>query len=83
MSDWRTAGGVADPGSGDFFADAARDDRRDRLMGARDAVNRRYGKDTLSPGVAGMRAPRAWAMRRGNKSPSYTTSWAELPVALA
>ncbi|WP_423855921.1 Y-family DNA polymerase [Acidithiobacillus sulfuriphilus] len=70
-------------GSEDFFADSAREERRERLMGVLDAINRRYGKDTLSPGVAGMRAQRAWAMRQENKSPSYTTSWAELPVARA
>lgn len=50
-----------------------------KLMGVLDAVNRKMGKRSLrlaSDGVA-----QAWQMRSGNKSPSYTTRWNELPVA--
>ncbi|MBN6742370.1 Y-family DNA polymerase [Acidithiobacillus sp. MC6.1] len=72
-------------GSGtlDLFAAPADPEKQDRLMCTLDAINRRYGKGTLAPGVAGLQVPRAWAMRRGNKSPSYTTSWADLPLVRA
>ena len=33
------------------------------------------------PGMAGQQEPRGWAMKRGNKSPAYTTRWAELARA--
>lgn len=43
-----------------------------RLMAALDAVNVRYGRDTLRPGGLAKRAG-GWSMRRANLSPSYTT----------
>ncbi|MBN6741871.1 Y-family DNA polymerase [Acidithiobacillus sp. MC6.1] len=70
-------------GTMDLFADHADTEKQDRLMRTMDAVNRRYGKTTIAPGAAGLKAPREWAMRRGNKSPSYTTCWADLPVVSA
>lgn len=41
------------------------------LMTALDAINGRFGRDMARPG--GLVAARAWAMRRGNLSPCYTT----------
>lgn len=41
------------------------------LMTALDSINGRFGRETLRPG--GMVGKRAWGMRRGNLSPSYTT----------
>jgi|AOMQ01.1.fsa_nt_gi DNA polymerase V len=38
-----------------------------------DRVNARFGSGTLQPGVAGLQELRGWAMKRGNKSPAYTT----------
>ncbi len=66
-----------------FDHHSADTEKTDRLMSTLDAVNRRYGKSTIAPGTAGLKAPREWAMRRGNTSPSYTTRWADLPVVSA
>lgn len=49
------------------------------LMSALDHVNRRWGRNTLHYGAEGISKP--WAMRRDFKSPAYTTSWQELPLA--
>jgi len=46
------------------------------LMGALDAVNRRFGRNTLCPGIIAGRP--GWGMRRANVSPSYTTRADEL-----
>ena len=58
-------------------------DRR-ALMGAVDALNDRYGRSTIavaSAGLAGSRRP--WVMRQDLKTPCYTTSWDDMPVARA
>jgi DNA polymerase V len=57
---------------------------RGRLMQAVDAVNDRWGRGVLK--VASGRlgaAPRAWGMKQDRKSPDYTASWDEMPVAKA
>ncbi|MFA7381827.1 MAG: Y-family DNA polymerase [Desulfurivibrionaceae bacterium] len=48
------------------------------LMAALDKINRRWGRDTLQSGSAGLERP--WKNKQTRKSPSYTTSWHELPV---
>uniref|UniRef100_UPI0039F660E8 Y-family DNA polymerase n=1 Tax=Sulfuriferula sp. GW6 TaxID=3345112 RepID=UPI0039F660E8 len=63
----------------DLFADVEHNERRAVLMATLDAVNRRFGHNTLGPGVAGLEAARSWAMKRGNKTPGYTTDWDQLP----
>jgi DNA polymerase V len=57
-------------------------DRSERLMQAVDKLNRRFGRDTLSV-FSSVKSPRAWAMRRENMSPCYTTLWDDVPVARA
>ena len=52
-----------------------------RAMAALDAINERYGRDTVHLGSAG--AARHWAMLSKNRTPRYTTSWSELPKVLA
>lgn len=52
-----------------------------RVMAALDALNQRFGRDSVHLGSAGL-APR-WAMRSENKTPCYTTRWDELPKAHA
>lgn len=52
-----------------------------RVMAALDALNQRFGRDSVHLGSAGL-APR-WAMRSENKTPYYTTRWDELPKAHA
>lgn len=59
------------------------DERTAGLMRTLDAINRRYGNHACQPGSAGIRPRRPWQMRRGTLSPQFTTSWEELPVALA
>ena len=65
----------------DFFAPAEKQARDHRLLETLDRVNARFGSGTLQPGVAGLQAPRGWAMKRGNKSPAYTTRWEDLATA--
>ncbi|WP_163055101.1 Y-family DNA polymerase [Acidithiobacillus ferrooxidans] len=66
-----------------FGVPPEQDERRSRLMQTLDTINQRYGSSTCQPGSAGIRQRRAWQMQRGTLSPQFTTSWAELPVALA
>lgn len=46
------------------------------LMAALDAVNLRFGRDTVRPGA--VRQAPAWGMRRANLSPCYTTRIEEI-----
>jgi DNA polymerase V len=61
-------------------------DQRDRqkyrqLMTAIDTINRRQGTGAIQFGAAGLQKP--WQMRSAQRSPRYTTQWAELPVVKA
>ncbi|MEN8256853.1 MAG: Y-family DNA polymerase [Thermodesulfobacteriota bacterium] len=49
------------------------------LMTALDNINGRWGRNTLQYAAEGINKP--WAMRQDFKSPAYTTSWQELPLA--
>ena len=57
------------------------DARSEKLMGALDGINQRYGRSTVRLAAEGIE--RSWQMRRGNLSPGYTTSWVGLPVVCA
>lgn len=48
-----------------------------KLMGVYDALNHRYGSDTLFLGAQGIE--KKWAMRRDMLTPRYTTNWHDLP----
>ncbi|MDN2716961.1 MULTISPECIES: DUF4113 domain-containing protein [unclassified Janthinobacterium] len=50
-------------------------------MAALDALNERFGRDTVHLGSAGW--VRCWAMLSENRTPRYTLNWAELPTVLA
>jgi DNA polymerase V len=54
-------------------------DRQDHLYRAVDNLNAKYGSGTIHPVSCGIK--QRWAMRRNYRSPRYTTSWSELPVA--
>lgn len=54
---------------------------QEALMSAMDQINRRWGRDTLHSAAAGFLRP--WKNKQERRSPSYTTSWAELPVVNA
>lgn len=43
-----------------------------------DAINEKHGKSTVT--YAATLLPNAWQPMQANKSPAYTTSWADLPV---
>ncbi|WP_253195883.1 DUF4113 domain-containing protein [Burkholderia cenocepacia] len=62
---------------GDLFAPEA--SKRDRLMAELDAVNDRFGRNTLR--VGNVEGHQAWHMAQNAKTPSYTTDWGDLPVA--
>ncbi|MDQ0850376.1 DNA polymerase V [Arthrobacter sp. B3I9] len=46
-------------------------------------VGRRYGRESIGLGRAGMRGGPDWSMKRDMLSPRYTTHWDELPVVKA
>jgi len=49
---------------------------RTGLMQAMDALNQRYGRDTVTIATAGTR--KAWSLRSDQRSPAYTTRWQDL-----
>jgi DNA polymerase V len=78
----------ARPEQGHLFLGTDGDASMDALLAAVDALNRRYGRRSVTFGAEGTgreatETGQAWAMRRGRKSPAYTTRWAELPVFYA
>ena len=62
-----------------LFDDPVEQSRSDNLMRVMDRINQKMGKDTMAVAASGI--SQRWAMRRENKSPSYTTEWDELPEA--
>ena len=64
-----------------LFADAAAGAHSAQVMAALDAVNARYGRDTLHLGSAG--TCQRWQGRSENRTPRYTTNWDELPKVRA
>ena len=62
----------------DLFFDASEANHAQsaKLMAVLDAINQRYGRQTLKLGCEGFKAP--WKMKQNFKSPGYTTHWNEL-----
>jgi DNA polymerase V len=53
-------------------------------MQAVDAVNDRRGRGVLKVASGKVGAvPRTWGMKQDRKSPDYTISWEDMPVARA
>jgi len=52
-----------------------------RLMTALDAVNEKFGRNTVFPAATGIKRP--WSTKFDRRSPRYTTCVAELPVVKA
>lgn len=67
----------------DLFASQIVNQDSERLMTVLDAINRKMGKDALKLASEGMSRAnqKPWAMKQGNKSPSYTTKWDEIVTA--
>ena len=55
-----------------------KDDTNPALMNVMDKLNNFYGRDTMF--LASQGTKKEWAMKRNFLSPSYTTSWKELPI---
>ena len=64
-----------------LFEDDEAQGKRERLLGAIDAINGRFGKFSVVPGVQGFE--RGWRLRAERKSPAWTTRIGEVPVAFA
>jgi len=62
----------------DLFSNYASDTKKSNLMATLDSINRKYSKGTIK--LASEGTEKAWAMRRGYKSPNYTGDWSELPI---
>ncbi len=56
--------------------DDAKFERQHKLMKAIDAVNQKFGKDTV--GFGSVKNERVWKMKQTRKSQSYTTDWNDL-----
>ena len=62
----------------DLFADAASEEKDDRLSKALDTINTKYGRGTIFHLAEGVKKP--WQMRRDMLTPNYTTSWSQIPL---
>lgn len=60
----------------DLF-EAGQNANQDKAMALMDQVNKRFGRGTIFIGAQGTR--KTLAMAQAHKSPSYTTSWNDLP----
>jgi DNA polymerase V len=62
----------------DLFSVHATSPRNTRLMATLDQINLKTGKSVIKLASDGV--GQGWKMKTGNKSPAYTTQWAELPT---
>ena len=63
----------------DLFSTSHASPKSAALMTAMDSINRKMGKESIKLASEGF--TRSWKMRQGNKSPSYTTKWCDIPAA--
>ena len=61
----------------DLFSQIQASPKSAILMTTMDQINRKMGKESIKLASEGFRRP--WKMKQGNKSPSYTTKWGDLP----
>lgn len=61
------------------ITDLAGHQRSQNRLAAVDALNRRYGKQTVHYAAADL--SQAWEPKHALRSPRYTTNWKELPIA--
>ena len=55
--------------------------KNENIMTAMEAINKKFGHDTMRLAAEGFTKP--WAMKRQLKTPNYTTQWHELPIVYA
>ena len=53
------------------------DERAERLQAIIEAINRKFGRDTIRSAATGIE--QAWQMKQQQQSPHFTTNWRELP----
>ncbi|MDP2695554.1 MAG: Y-family DNA polymerase [Gallionella sp.] len=63
---------------GELFASQPVTPKASKLMSTLDQINRKMGEGVLKLASDGVE--QEWKMKRGNKSPAYTTRWDELPI---
>ena len=93
LSDLRPAG--QNQGELDLFSSSPEeaaprsdaDSARTKLMTAMDALNHRFGRDSVRLGSQALASNgaevRVWAAKQERRSPRYTTRWDEMPVVRA
>ena len=62
----------------DLFSQSEVSPKSEALMATMDNINRKMGKASIKLASEGFKRP--WRMKQGNKSPSYTTRWEDLPA---
>ncbi|NOU24098.1 MAG: Y-family DNA polymerase [Methylotenera sp.] len=62
----------------DLFTQIQTSPKSTALMTAMDNINRKMGKESIKLASEGFKRP--WKMKQGNKSPSYTTRWQDVPT---
>ena len=62
----------------DLFSPSQASPKSSALMSAMDSINRKMGKESIKLASEGFTRP--WKMKQGNKSPSYTTKWCDVPI---
>ena len=66
---------------GDLFADPLAEGKSTALMATLDVMRQRFGSEIIR--VAGEGVRQRWAIKSANRSPRYTTRWAEIPTVIA
>ncbi|MDZ4201449.1 MAG: Y-family DNA polymerase [Gallionella sp.] len=62
----------------DLFGGDTISTKGSKLMSTLDQINRKMGKGKIKLASEGI--SQGWKMKRGNKSPAYSTRWDELPI---
>ncbi len=63
----------------DLFGYSRQDEKSNNLMETIDRINSKYSRGTIKLASEGI--DKSWAMRRELKSPDYTGSWNDIPIA--
>jgi DNA polymerase V len=64
-----------------LFLQNAANEKSDKMMKALDAANTRWGRGTIFLAAEGTK--KEWKVKSQYRSPAYTSSWDEIPVARA
>lgn len=64
-----------------FAAPVETDEKSEALMGALESINSRFGRGAAV--VASQRQGGNWQPKAENRSPEYTTNWADIPIVKA